>query len=418
MSFLEDCLGQIKATTNNVKVAIIGGGAAGFFSAFSVKNHHTGAQIVMFEKTAKLLSKVKVSGGGRCNVTHDCQNNRQMSANYPRGAKFMRRALEQFNVGDTIEWFAQCGVELKTEEDGRMFPTTNSSQTIIDCFLSQAENQGIQIRMSCPVKSLKQDGEQWVLVTDKGEERFDRLIVATGGSPKYSGFEWLEKLGHVISRPVPSLFTFNIPKDPITNLMGVAVPNAVVRVVSTKHAYQGPLLITHWGLSGPAVLKTSAFAALDLAACDYQFECSVNWLGTMKEHELRVLLETQIPSLLKRKVYNRNPLNLPARLWEFLLQKVELSEERTWGELGSKQLNRLVNVLTNDAYSVRGKTTFKEEFVTAGGVSLESINHSTLESKSAPGLYFVGEVLNIDGVTGGFNFQAAWTTGYIAGQLN
>ena len=408
---------QITVKTNNVKVAIIGGGAAAFFSTFSIKNHHSDAQVVMFEKTAKLLSKVKVSGGGRCNVTHDCQNDRQMSANYPRGAKFMRRALEQFNVGDTIEWFAQRGVELKTEEDGRMFPTTNSSQTIIDCFLSQAENQGIQIRMSCPVKSLKQDGERWILVTDKGEERFDKVIVATGGSPKYSGFEWLEKLGHAISKPVPSLFTFNIPNNPLTRLMGLSVSQAEVRIVGTKHAYQGPLLITHWGLSGPAVLKTSAFAALDLAECDYQFECSVNWLGTLKEHDLRERLENEISTIHKRKMVNRNPLDLPARLWVFLLQKIELNENRTWGELGSKQLNRLVNVLTNDAYSVRDKTTFKEEFVTAGGVSLESIHHSTLESKSAPGLYFAGEVLNIDGVTGGFNFQAAWTTGYITGQL-
>ncbi|GAB5538978.1 MAG: NAD(P)/FAD-dependent oxidoreductase [Salibacteraceae bacterium] len=400
-----------------MRVAIIGGGAAGFFAAFSVKVHHPNAHVVIFEKSKKVLSKVKVSGGGRCNVTHDCQNNRLMSAYYPRGARLMRNALDLFGVKHTIEWFENRGVELKTEADGRMFPITDNSQSIIDCFLKEANALNIQLRLSTPVQALAPQNEKWALSTTMGMEHFDRVIVATGGSAKHSGFEWLEKLGHKIAKPVPSLFTFNIPKNPITDLMGVSVNEAAVRIVGTKHQYHGPLLITHWGMSGPAVLKTSAFAALDLAERDYQFECAVNWLGDTKEHDLRDRLEAEIPNLTKRKVYNRNPLELPARLWEFLLHKIELNEDRTWGELGSKQLNRLVNVLTNDIYAVNGKTTFKEEFVTAGGVSLESIDQSTLESKSSSRLYFAGEVLNIDGVTGGFNFQAAWTTGFIAGQL-
>ena len=399
-----------------MNVAIIGGGAAGYFSAISVVKHHPNAHVWIFEKTQKVLSKVKVSGGGRCNTTHNCLNNRLMSQNYPRGEKFMRKALDEFGVQDTINWFEEQGVELKTESDNRMFPVTNNSQTIVDALEQACKRGGIKTVLGATVSKLSAIETGIALHVNQERMEFDACVIATGGSPKLEGLRWLENLGHTIVSPVPSLFTFNIPNNPITKLMGLSVPDAIVRVQQTKLLTQGPLLITHWGLSGPAILKTSAVGAKLLAERNYEFVCMINWVG-MTEDKLRSELDESWNELKTRNVRKRNPFKLPSRLWTYALDKSEIVHTKKWIDLTKKSLNRLINTLCNDSFDVKGKTTFKEEFVTAGGVSFERTTQKTLESKSIPMLFFAGEVLNIDGVTGGFNFQAAWTTGLIAGKL-
>lgn len=400
----------------SLKVAIIGAGAAGFFAAISCKLHHPHARVVIFEKTSKLLAKVKVSGGGRCNVTNGCEGISNFARHYPRGEKQMKKAFGQFNSADTIEWFESRGVKLKVEPDGRMFPITDDSQTIIDCLLNQCKLLGIVIQTSTPVLALKPVAAGIELELKAGFEKFDKVIVTTGGQPKAEGFEWLAELGHQIVEPVPSLFTFNMPRNPITQLMGLSVPHASVRIQGTKLMQSGPLLITHWGMSGPAVLKTSAWGARELHAMNYQFVAHINWLGEMKEQEVREAIQEAQSGSPKKQVKNLCPFNLPQRLWEFQLEKCELAFEKPWAEVSKKHINKLVEALVNDQYPVSGKTTFKEEFVTAGGIDLADVDFNTMESRKVPGLYFAGEVLNIDGVTGGFNFQAAWTTGFIAGK--
>lgn len=400
-----------------MKVAVIGGGAAGFFAAISAKTHHSSADVHLFEKSTKLLSKVLVSGGGRCNVTHACFNGKELSKNYPRGEKFLKQAFNEFQVEDTIKWYSSNGVELKTEEDGRMFPKTNNSQTIADELLNRARGLGVFIHLNTPIVSILPQKASFSLQTKNGELTYDKIIIASGGSPKRTGLEWLEELGHDVVNPVPSLFTFNMPHEPITQLMGVSVSEVRVRIRNTKLEASAPLLITHWGMSGPAILKLSAFGAVDLAELDYDFNIQVNWLNDLKETDLRDEIEQQGLMRESKKIVNRNPFNLPARLWTFLLLKAQISEDKRWIDLSKKELNRLINTLTNDDYKVEGKTTFKEEFVTAGGVDLTNIDVQSMQSKKAPGIYFSGEVMNIDGVTGGFNFQAAWTTGWIAGKL-
>jgi len=400
-----------------MQVAVIGGGAAGFFAAISAKHHHPDARVQLFEKTNKLLAKVKVSGGGRCNVTHHCMNNRLLSANYPRGEKFLRKAFEQFSVTDTISWFGNRGVELIPEADNRMFPHTNSSQTIIDCLTNEANKLGVEISCGRIVSNILPSDNGFQLKIDDAALHADFVIIATGGSPKLEGLRWLADLGHTIVNPVPSLFTFNMPNEPICSLMGVSVANADVRVTGTSISASGPMMITHWGLSGPAVLKCSAFGARALAEANYDFQVMINWLGDIKEHTLRMQLETMLDEVARRQIANKNPFALPARLWEFLLQKSEINGTKPWMEISKKSLNKLINTLLNDVYHVKGKTTFKEEFVTAGGVALTDVNAATMQSLKVPGIYFTGEVLDIDGVTGGFNFQAAWTTGFIAGKL-
>ncbi|MEM9857658.1 MAG: NAD(P)/FAD-dependent oxidoreductase [Bacteroidota bacterium] len=401
-----------------MRVAVLGGGAAGFFAGLSCKHHHPDAEVVIYEKSSRLLAKVKVSGGGRCNVTHHCLQTSVLSKHYPRGERFLKKAFAQFSVPDTIEWFESRGVKLKTEPDNRMFPISNDSQTIVDCLVREVEKLGVSVFTRSGIKSFQACGEGFELVVDGGSTVFyDKVVVCTGGSPKLSGFDWLKPLGHTIQSPVPSLFTFNMPNEPIRKLMGLSVEHVQVRVQGTKLQYAGPLLVTHWGMSGPAVLKLSAWGARYLNELNYQFNIQVNWTGRIKEEELRALLNEHIEENRKAKVLNRRVLGLPMRLWEFLLIKIGLREGITWGEMGNKSFNRLVNVLSNDVYAVQGKTTFKEEFVTCGGVDLAEINPKSMESKLIPGLYFAGEVLDIDGITGGFNFQAAWTTGYIAGSL-
>ncbi len=400
-----------------LKVAIIGGGAAGFFSALSVKEHHPGAQVIMFEKTSKLLSKVKVSGGGRCNVTNSETKISELIKAYPRGAKLLKKAFHDFSTSDTVNWFEKRGVRLKTEKDGRIFPTSDDSQTVIDCLLREIRKLHIEIRTSSPIEKIESVPGGFLLHTKHEQEKFNKVIIASGGSPKREGLSWLEELGHEIVEPVPSLFTFNMPRNQITSLMGVVCEQTTVSIQGTKLKSSGPLLITHWGMSGPAILKLSAFGARLLSEKNYEFNIQVNWTNGLSDEQVLDQIDQAAISNPNKQLANLKLFGLPERLWLFLLTNADLSEVKKWTELGKKGMNKLTSVLVNDIYSVKGKTTFKEEFVTCGGVSLKSINSKTLESLPCPGLYFAGEVLDIDGITGGFNFQAAWTTAFIAGQI-
>ena len=400
-----------------MKVAIVGGGAAGFFAAFSVKEHHPESQVTIFEKSDKILSKVKISGGGRCNVTHACFQVSQLSKFYPRGTKQLKKAFSIFQPKDTVAWFAARGIDLKTESDGRMFPVTDDSQTIIDCFLHEAQIKKIQIVKQAKVNELHPEKSGFTLAFNESKKHFDKVIIASGGSPKARGFEWLQNIGHSIISPIPSLFTFNMPEESVKELMGLVVENATARIQGTKLAYTGPVLITHWGMSGPAILKLSAWGARLLYDHNYKFNVQMNWLSVKGENEVHDMINAEIDRIRKKKIANANPFGLPNRIWLFLLEKVQINSDTPWMELSKKNRNKLVNVLLNDVYAVSGKTTFKEEFVTCGGICLSDVDMKSMQSRICRDLYFAGEVLDIDGITGGFNFQAAWTTGYIAGKL-
>ncbi|MGB0929459.1 MAG: NAD(P)/FAD-dependent oxidoreductase [Chitinophagales bacterium] len=404
-----------------MKIAIIGGGAAGFFSAIAAKTNHPKAEVILFEKTQKLLAKVRISGGGRCNVTNASTSIKQLSEAYPRGGKAMKKALRIFSTPNTREWFESRGVRLYAQDDNRVFPVSDSSQSIIDCLMSETRKLGVSIQTGSRIEAIEaQANEQLILhffKTHHPSQIFDKVIVASGGSPKKSGLDWLEKLGHKIEKPVPSLFTFNMPSEKITQLMGVVAENTLVRIQGSKLQSQGSLLITHWGMSGPAILKLSAFGARLLSESAYRFKVQVNWTGVVNQEEVKKDIEDAIEVHPKKKLSNVRLFGLPERLWLFLLQKSDLQPNKRWLDLGKKNIHKLVTVLTHDVYDVSGKTTFKEEFVTCGGVSLKSINVSTMESKVCKNLYFAGEVMDIDGITGGYNFQAAWTTGFIAGKL-
>ncbi|MCB0794832.1 MAG: NAD(P)/FAD-dependent oxidoreductase [Flavobacteriales bacterium] len=396
------------------RVVVVGGGAAGFFAALTVKEHAPGTDVILLEKTRKLLSKVRVSGGGRCNVTHTDIGLKAMVASYPRGGKFLRKAFQHWDAADTVDWFNVRGVELKTEADGRMFPVTDSSATITDLLEREARRLRIEIRLGEPFHRLEQEGNRLVAHTSSGPVVADRIIVCIGGS-KVQDMKWAESLGHDVVPPVPSLFTFNLPDDPIRKLMGVSVDRVRVRIAGAKWQAEGPLLITHWGMSGPAILRLSAFAARELHAVGYQFEVLVDWTAEKNAMSIRDELDRVATSASKRLVRNAPPFSLPQRLWEFLLNRAMIGPQQAWGSLGRKQHDKLIEVLVNDRYEARGKTTFKEEFVTAGGIALSEVDPDTMQSRKVPGLHFAGEVLDIDGITGGFNFQAAWTTGRIAG---
>lgn len=400
-----------------MKVAIIGGGAAGFFAAFSVKEHYPESQVTIFEKSDKLLSKVKISGGGRCNVTHACFQVSQLSKFYPRGSKQLKKVFPIFQPKDTISWFAARGIDLKTESDGRMFPVTDDSQTIIDCFLYEAHVKKIQIIKQARVNELNPENSGFTLLFNESKKHFNKVIIASGGSPNARGFQWLQNIGHSIISPIPSLFTFNMPEEPVKELMGLVVKNATARIQGTKFAYTGPVLITHWGMSGPAILKLSAWGARLLYDHNYKFNVQMNWLSVKSENEVHDMINAQMDRIRKKKIANANPFGLPNRMLLFLLEKVQINSDTPWIELSKKNRNKLVNVLLNDVYAVSGKTTFKEEFVTCGGISLSDVDMKSMQSRICRDLYFAGEVLDIDGITGGFNFQAAWTTGYIAGKL-
>jgi predicted Rossmann fold flavoprotein len=399
-----------------MKIAIIGGGAAGFFSALSVKQHFPMHEVIILEKTTKVLAKVKISGGGRCNVTNNQLDSLVLSKHYPRGENYLKKAFDVFNVQDTFNWFEERGVALKVYPDGCVFPLANDSQVIIDCFTREADRLHIKIEYQAAVQEIQIEKDHFILKTRDQSYSFDKVIITTGGQPKRNGLEWLEKLGHTIIDPVPSLFTFNMPGNPIAVLMGNVVEKAVVRVEGTKLIGRGPLLVTHWGMSGPAILQLSAWGARVLHDKEYQFAILVNWLDEQKEQEVHALISKTITNQGGKMLGNLNPFPITNRLWHFLVQKCSLSLELRWQDLGSKSINKLINTLINDRYEVSGKTTFKEEFVTAGGIALKDIDIRTMESKIVPGLHFAGELIDLDGITGGYNFQSAWTTGFIAGK--
>ncbi len=401
-----------------LRVIVVGGGAAGFFAAINVAELYKDTEVVLIEKTHKLLAKVIVSGGGRCNVTHACFDNGLLVTHYPRGEKELRSAFSKFTTIDTIEWFKKRGINLKTEDDGRMFPESNTSETIANGLLRMAHDLGVKIKTSIAIKEIViNDDKTFTLKTDtEYSPQCDKLIIACGGNAKPENYNWLRNIGHTIVPPVPSLFTFNIPNNEITKLMGVSVPSAKIKIANTKLETEGPLLITHWGLSGPAVLKTSAWGARILNGMNYDFTVQVNWLPSYKEEALRSLFIEYKEKNAPKNIGGNSPIEIPKRLWEFFLHNADINEMSRWADLNKKQLNILVNTLLNDSYEVKGKTTFKEEFVTCGGVSLKEIDFSTMQSKLIPNLFFAGEVLDIDGVTGGFNFQNAWTTAWIAAQ--
>ena len=402
-----------------MKVAIVGGGAAGFFAAIHVKINYPDATAVIFEKSDKLLSKVKISGGGRCNVTNGCTSIATLAKAYPRGEKQLKKAFARFSTKETMEWFESRGVELVIQPDDCVFPTSKNSQTIIDCFLSEVKKRGIEIRIESPIVELNTLSDETIQLTLRNDEKFvaDKVIVTTGGSPKKAGLDWLEKLGHTIETPVPSLFTFNMPHEAIRELMGVVVEKTITKIQGTKLRSDGPLLITHWGMSGPSILKLSAFGARILSENNYKFKVQVNWVNEQNFNAVETELIKIIFDHGQKLVHNIRPYYLPDRLWRFLVEKAGISADRKWDELGKKGLNKITNLLTNDLYNVEGKTTFKEEFVTCGGISLKSVDMNTMQSKVCKNLYFAGELLDIDGITGGYNFQAAWTTAFIAAEL-
>lgn len=405
------------------KVVVIGAGAAGYFCAVNVAQACRDIEVTILEKTSKVLSKVRVSGGGRCNVTHACFSIAEMIKKYPRGEKFLKQSFHHFFTTNTIQWFEERNIKLKTEADGRMFPVSNTSETIVNCLIEEALSAGVKLKMNKEVLAIESKktndddsvGSKYFLYCKDGE-RFeaDFICIACGGYAKAESFYWLTALGHTFETPVPSLFTFNIPKHPISSLMGISIPEVSIKINGTKFYQKGPLLITHWGLSGPAVLKLSAFAARQLAEKNYDFSISVNWLPTFNENRLLEKLQHLRNELAAQKVINRNPFLLPSRLWQFLLQECQIPEELKWRDLPAKQRNLLAKQLSTYTLLVKGKTTFKEEFVTAGGITLSEVNAGTMESKKCQNIFFAGEILNVDGITGGFNFQHAWTSGWIA----
>lgn len=394
---------------------VIGGGAAGFFCAVNAARLQPGLKVTLLEKTGKLLSKVKVSGGGRCNVTHHCFDIVEMSKRYPRGQYFVKKAFHQFFTKNTIQWFEDRGVKLKAEKDGRMFPVTDSSQTIIDCLLREADKYKVNIQLHAEVRKIRKvTGRFEIQLADDRVVRSDFLCIASGGYPKSSMFDWIKECGHSIEGPVPSLFTFNLPAHPITKLMGVSVEKAIVKIAGTKLIEEGPLLITHWGLSGPVVLRLSAWGARELAVSNWQFIIYINWVPDYNEQTLKDKFQQLRVELAAQKFVNRNPFNLPQRLWEFLLNELSIPAEIRWTDLPAKEQNKLIKNLCSYECVVKGKTTFKEEFVTAGGIKLSEVDPNTMMSKKVPNLFLAGEVMDVDGITGGFNFQHAWTSGFIA----
>lgn len=401
-----------------MKIAVIGGGASGFFSAIHLKEWLPQAEVVILERSSRVLAKVKVSGGGRCNLTNSFAQVGDLSKIYPRGHRLMKRLLKEFGPADTYRWFEQRGVPLVTQEDECVFPQAQDSDAVILCLRRQAQAAGVVVRTGCGVEGITRtaDGDLLLQLSAGVPETFQRAILTTGGAPKAEGHEWLSALGHQLEQPCPSLFTFQIADAALTALMGIVVEQAQTALAGTKMRAEGPLLITHWGMSGPAVLKLSSHGARYLAERDYRAQLLVNWTGSVAVNDVAADLLAIAGKSPRKQLGSIRPYGLQQRLWCFLLERSGLAAERTWADLGKKGLNRLVNVLTADTYAISGRGTYKEEFVTCGGVSLESVAPKTLESKVCPGLFFAGEVLDIDAVTGGFNLQAAWTTGYVAAQ--
>lgn len=398
-------------------VIIIGGGAAGFFTAINAAEANPNLKIILLERGKEVLTKVKISGGGRCNVTHAEFLPKELTQNYPRGEKELLGPFHTFMTGDTIEWFEKRGVELKIEEDGRMFPVSDSSQTIIDCFLSETRRLGVEVLLNQSVKEIQKEKTHYIIHTSLDSFSAEKIVVASGSNPKI--WKLLEGLGHTIIPPVPSLFTFNIKDSRILDLPGLST-NAAVRVLDAKRKTllesNGPLLITHWGMSGPAILKLSAWGARVLEPLKYQFQIEVNWLETISEEEVMEELKSLKYNFGKQTLLKYAQFDLPKRLWQSLLKAAGISESLTWAEATRENLQNIANQLTAGIFQVDGKSTFKEEFVTAGGVDLKEVNFKTFESRLCKNLYLAGEVLNIDAITGGFNFQNAWTGGFIVAQ--
>jgi predicted Rossmann fold flavoprotein len=400
---------------HQMQVVVIGGGAAGFFGAIVAARN--GAQVTLLEAGRAPLAKVQVSGGGRCNVTHACFDPSVLVQHYPRGGKALRGAFSRFQPQDTINWYESERVQLKTEADGRMFPTTDNSQTIIDCLIDAARESQVKLLASAAAQQIEKIDDRFAISLRGGQTlRADRLLLATGGSPQ--GHTLARTLGHEITPIAPSLFTFNVKDDRIEGLAGLSVNPVHLRLTigTDKLEQSGPLLITHWGLSGPAVLKLSAWGARLLHQAGYKAKLTINWLPNENDASLRKTLLSVKSQLPQRSVHSNCPVMIPKRLWESFCRHAEIPEKTRWAELSNRALNLLIQSLIQGAYTISGKGQFKEEFVTCGGINLKEVDFKTMESRICPGLYFAGELLDIDGVTGGFNFQSAWTTGWIAGQ--
>ncbi|MFK7952445.1 MAG: NAD(P)/FAD-dependent oxidoreductase [Ekhidna sp.] len=394
-----------------MKIIVIGGGAAGFFTAINIAEKHPTYKVTILEKSNKLLSKVKVSGGGRCNVTNARSKPSELVHFYPRGHKKLHSLFKSFSTSDMVAWLAQRGVKTKAEEDLRMFPITDSSQTIIDCFQKEAQKHKVQVRTNTAMASIKPKGKNWIVETNEETIDADKVIIATGSSPAL--WKQLVNLGLQVTPPTPSLFTFNIKDARLKDLMGVSFESASVKITGTKLAESGPMIITHWGLSGPAILKLSAWGARELETLKYTFSIMINFTNDLKPEEVKSHFTQYKEAHPKRKIVNYPLFDLPKRFWERITSHCGISNETTHGELQKKQLNKLVEELSQGLYPVNGKSTFKEEFVTAGGVKLNEIDLATFESKEFKNLYLAGEVLDIDALTGGFNFQACWSAGWV-----
>ena len=401
-----------------LRIIVIGGGAAGFFGAITCAATYPDTQVTLLEAGRQPLAKVRISGGGRCNVTHHCFDPAQLIHYYPRGSKALRGAFTRFQPKDTVTWFESQGVKLKTEADGRMFPVTDNSETIVNCLMNAAKNAGIKLRTQAAVKSVEKVNNKFEIQLKTGEIlEGDRLLITTGSNP--SGYRWAKALGHQIIDPVPSLFTFNISDPRLQGLAGVSVDHGSVCLLNSgkKPVQQiGPLLITHWGLSGPAILKLSAFAARILHEHSYRMTLMINWVYPQNSEVVKTKLLDAKSQLSRKLIANVCPLTLPKRLWQTFLAYLEINQGKKWSELSQKEINKLALEITRGQYKITGKGVFKEEFVTCGGVNLKEIDFKTMESKQCPNLYFAGEILDIDGVTGGFNFQSAWTTAWLAGK--
>lgn len=402
-----------------MKIAIIGAGAAGFFTAINLMKLNSDAKITIYEGTSNVLSKVAVSGGGRCNLTNSFESVKALANVYPRGDKLMKRAFKVFDHNDTYSWFEGNGIELITQNDNCVFPRSQNSLEIIDTFLRLSKQLGVTIKVTHKVSVVEQCEHGFKLSFSREQnspEFYDAIVVTTGGISQIDGLHMIDSLQLDIVDPIPSLFSFNLPKDPITELMGTIAENTIVRFQGTKFKASGTLLVTHWGVSGPAILKLSSYSARYLKQCNYRANLAINWVGENVEKNIHNELDSIISKNSQKMLISIRPYGLPSRLWSALLKRANISESRRYAELGSNGINRIVNVLTNDEYLVDGKSRFKDEFVTCGGISLDSIDLGTMESRNCPNLYFAGEVLDIDAITGGFNLQAAWSTGYVVAQ--
>ena len=400
------------------RIAVIGGGAAGFFAAIRAKEVNPQAAVTIYEKGEKPLAKVAITGGGRCNLTNSFADVSDLKRVYPRGDKLMKRLFKTFNHKDTFRWFESRGVSLLVQDDECVFPRSQDAQSVVRCLMKEAHRLGISIVTKHCLTGIERDAERTFLLFNNNSKRIETecVIITTGGHPKSSAFEYLSLLGHEIAPPVPSLFTFNINDRSLRDLMGTVVENASIGIVGEKMRGEGPLLITHWGMSGPAVLKLSSYGARLAHEHQYRFDVSVNWIGESNTAAIAEVIRNTAERNGAKHVGNARPYDLPTRLWDYLTQKIGINANKRWDETGKKWQNKIVEVLANDIYHVDGKSSWRDEFVTCGGVSLSSLNPNTLESRHIPHLYFAGEVTDVDAITGGFNLQAAWTMGYVAGE--